>query len=228
MATKRTTAASTKKKASYSLISDDTFRKMLSSMTRLRTSSNRLGARNLEAVLIGTTLDLKDTDFVITPAGVVPARHIAAFKHAVASPALGAGTAWALQSTNTEGVVIAFGDAANTTREVWLEAFTLAGKHHLPVLFVLLPGNGEAEIAAAEITSDAVAAGVISIPVDQSDVVAIYRVAYESLARARRRTGATLIVSTHYKLEGSAPSASNDPIAHLKTYLKAKGIPARP
>jgi len=228
MATKRTTAASKKKKASYSLISDDTFRKMLWSMTRLRTTSKRGVARNLEAVLIGATLDLKDTDFVTAPVGIFPTRYTAAFKQAAASPTLGAGAAWTLQSSETESVVVAFGDTVNIPREVWLEAFALAGKYLLPVLFVLLPGSGDAERTAAEITSDAVAAGVITIPVDRNDAVAIYRVAYESLARARRRTGATLIVSTAYALEGSAPSASDDPVAHLKAYLKAKGISTRP
>ena len=116
-------------------------------------------------------------------------------------------------------VIIAF--STTDHQKSWQQALRLAGRHLSPILFVLLDAEGA---AAARIGSDAVAAGVITVPVDAADAVAMYRVAFESIARARRRTGSTLILSTPYRIKGLKPPRNEDPVTKMELYLKHKGI----
>jgi TPP-dependent pyruvate/acetoin dehydrogenase alpha subunit len=87
---------------------------------------------------------------------------------------------------------------------------------------------------AADVVSknpEALVHGVPSIAVDAHDPVAIYRVAYEAIVRARQRRGATLLecmtdIQTVLDNADSSPAdgGSNDPLAVMKKYLKSKGI----
>lgn len=245
------TKTSKKSAPSYSLISDKTFQRMHAAMATLRSSAKRnAGSRGAEAAIAGTIVDLRPSDLILAPTSLFPATMVAdgllqltssgrktsldtsipiisttspgAGPIIAAGAALGRSTAALERGTlQHDSVIVAFGTPGVAHRPDWLEALRLAGAHRLPILFVLLPGD---EAEAARIGSEAVSAGVITIPVDTSDAVAIYRVAFESLARARRRTATTLIVSTQYKIEDAKPSRSEDPIKKLESYLKNKGI----
>jgi TPP-dependent pyruvate/acetoin dehydrogenase alpha subunit len=61
--------------------------------------------------------------------------------------------------------------------------------------------------------------GIPSIPVDSSDAVAVYRVATEAMAHARKGNGATLIDCVTFSLDGNI-----DPIAKMEAYLSRKGL----
>jgi hypothetical protein len=240
MATKKSTISA----RSYSLISDRKFQEMYAAMVALRTHAKRRSAsRGAEASIVGSLIDLRPGDLIVAPANLFPEAllvnerlHLLPARRAqsasngipVIAPAsasavltIAAGAALGRHTAANESVVVAFGttDAANT--ESWSEALRLAGRYKLPILFVLLPGD---EKEAAFIGSEGASAGVITIPVDTADVVAMYRVAFESLARARRRTSTALIISTSYKLENEKPRRAEDPLKKLETYLKTKGI----
>ena len=243
MATKQVKKAA----LSYSLISDQKFQQMYSAMTALRRSAKRNAASNgAEAPIVATLIDLRPGDLVIAPTHLLPEAllkderlqfmpakrtgsqpiGVAIISSTLASAVLtiGAGAALGRNTTANDSVIVAFGTTDAASRESWLEALRLAGKHKLPILFVLLQGDAE---AAAFIGSQSMSAGVISVPVDSADVVAMYRVAFESLARARRRTGATLIVCTPYSLEDQMPRRAEDPLKKLETYLRKKEIPIK-
>jgi hypothetical protein len=247
MATKKSDAAA----RSYSLITDQKFQQMHAAMMSLRTSARRSATlKGAEASIVGTTIDLRPSDLILAPAHLLPEALLVAdhlyfpsmrkptrksllensipVVSSVSAPSvltIAAGAALGRHTTKNESVIVAFGTTDAANRDAWLAAFHLAGKHRLPILFVLLPGD---EVEAAHIGSKAVSAGVITVPVDTADVVAMYRVAFESLARARRRTSATLIVSTPYKLENEKPGRAEDPLRKMEIYLKNKGISLKP
>jgi TPP-dependent pyruvate/acetoin dehydrogenase alpha subunit len=69
----------------------------------------------------------------------------------------------------------------------------------------------------ADASSHAPAYGFPGIPVDGHDAVAVYRVAYESLQRARLGSVPTLI-------ECKSKASNSDPISNLERYLSRKGL----
>jgi TPP-dependent pyruvate/acetoin dehydrogenase alpha subunit len=117
----------------------------------------------------------------------------------------------------------------------WCKALRDAGKRKLPILFVVYKDAeavGEGDGAQGE-TSDVAlglfACGIPTITVDGNDVVAVYRVAFEALARARRGCGGTLIECVSTRI-GGADGMKNgqrkiyDPILMMQTYLERKGL----
>ncbi len=228
----------------YSLISDRKFQQMYAAMAALRTQAkHRSASRGAEASIVGTIIDLRPGDLVLAPTHLfpeallvderlqlLPTRRtqsaensipVVSLPSASAVLTVAAGAALGRHTADDDSVVVAFGTTATANSEAWLQALRLAGRYKLPILFVLLPGD---EKEAAFIGSEAASAGVIPISVDTADVVAMYRVAFESLARARRRTSTALIVSTAYKLENGKSRRVEDPLKKLETYLKNKGI----
>ncbi len=217
----------------HGLISDDTLREMYASMMRLRKSARDAGVRNLGAVLVAAVLQMREDDFVFAPPGVASGLTsigeisvISAQEANGAQLPMSAGAAWALHKTDE--VVVVFGTPERRHRAAWNETLQLAGRHRLPLLLVLLPAKTRTRAAmeVASIASEAMRNGVTAIPVDAADAVAMYRVIFESLARARRRTGATLILATPHALEdGARPKKTpEDPVARMKSYLKDKGL----
>ena len=266
----KSAAKKSESEKSFSLISDDTFRRMYAAMVgcrkleergrRARTSRMQLpvapkATRPLlgqEAVIVGSTIDLRADDTITVPSGEVVFREplaakklskaalakqaleesrrsvIAFAKSSGAQLTIGTGVALAHKDSAQPGsngrIVVSFGDADEESIGSWSEALHLAGKHQLPIIFVLRPSSNAAEVAA--ISAQAALSGVIAIPVDASDVVAIYRVTFESTERARKGTGATLMVCTQFVVDGeTAPKADAlDPIKRMEAYLTAKGL----
>ncbi|MGC2403558.1 MAG: thiamine pyrophosphate-dependent enzyme [Acidobacteriaceae bacterium] len=67
--------------------------------------------------------------------------------------------------------------------------------------------------------------GLTSMVVDANDVVAVYRVAYESLDRLRQDGGPVLIEGRTYRLDGRpSPRAERDPLTHMERYLSTKKL----
>lgn len=98
------------------------------------------------------------------------------------------------------------------------EAHAMASGAKLPVLFV-----EEGIEAAPAQKRTAVRHEMPAIPVDVHDVIAMYRVAHESIARAREGTGPTRIVCLE-----APPVAGHtaDAVADLERWLEARGLPA--
>jgi TPP-dependent pyruvate/acetoin dehydrogenase alpha subunit len=119
-------------------------------------------------------------------------------------------------------IVLVFFDKRAVVSSLLHEAFSSAGGQQLPILFVYVAGPST-EQESRQIEFDAIAGkwhkyGFPSILVDGNDVVAVYRVATESIAQARKGNGPTLI---ECQLE---PSAEHDPMQKMETYLHGMGL----
>jgi TPP-dependent pyruvate/acetoin dehydrogenase alpha subunit len=72
-----------------------------------------------------------------------------------------------------------------------------------------------------------------SIPVDTQDVIAMYRVAYESIVRAREGGGPTHIVGVPWKpvaantRKSAAKARGEGAVAHLEEWLTVRGLPVQ-
>jgi pyruvate dehydrogenase E1 component alpha subunit len=93
------------------------------------------------------------------------------------------------------------------------EAFEVASAQQLPILFVC-----QRNLEAVQENLDAQSCGFPNLTVDGSDVVAVYRVATESIAHARKGNGPTLIECCFDR------SIAHDPIQKMELYLAGKGL----
>lgn len=141
-------------------------------------------------------------------------------------------------------VAVVFRTGGFTEEESWQRALQLAGKLKLPVIFVCWKGfmaGTESEkrtMGRKDAVWPAPAFGFPGITVDGNDVVAVYRVATEAIAHARRGNGPTLIACeswpdndcSMYDKELSSAlwqarrSQSCDPILVMEEYLTDKGL----
>lgn len=119
----------------------------------------------------------------------------------------------------------------------WKFSIRASGVKRLPVIFV---HYSDASIESANRkspslakTPDALYEGIPSIAVDALDPVAVYRVAYEAIVRARQLRGATLLecVVQHPSVSSVPANTASpptepalDPIAIMERYLRSKRI----
>ena len=111
---------------------------------------------------------------------------------------------------------------------LWRKVLGFASEQALPILFVVTPATRTTGGAAkaAGMSALALACGVPGIAVDADDAVAIYRVAQESIGRARAGGGAALIECVPFVLpaqEGKTKAAA-DAIAGMKQYMLQRGV----
>jgi pyruvate dehydrogenase E1 component alpha subunit len=131
---------------------------------------------------------------------------------------------------NEGNVVVVFTSAAATSLDDWHRSLRTAARRSLPIIFVV-ENNPWPEPAARarnglrKLPLKTQKDGVTSITVDGNDVVAVYRVAYESLERVRRGGGAVLIEAKPYRQHGQVLlNAERDPLTHMEQYLTAKKL----
>jgi TPP-dependent pyruvate/acetoin dehydrogenase alpha subunit len=139
--------------------------------------------------------------------------------------------ALANKQKNNTNVVVAFTAAAATARSGWHDALKLSAKRSLPIIFVV-ENNPWTTVAGYQERNGrehpalkTQIKGLTAIAVDGNDVVAVYRVAYESLERVRQGGGPVLIEGKTYRQDGQALShIERDPLTHMERYLKAKKL----
>ncbi len=125
-------------------------------------------------------------------------------------------------------VVVVFTDAKTATMSYWNEVLAHAAGKKLPIIFVV--ENNRAGAAVAEnrgdlgVTLKAQDKAVPRITVDGSDVVAVYRVSHESLARVRRGDGPALVEGTTYRVPAKTKSKHPDPLSHMEQYLATRKL----
>ena len=123
------------------------------------------------------------------------------------------------------------GDTSNSGQR-WHQALTFAGKHCLPLLVVV---HGKAASAGnsktfTSLLSERQHCELPMIPVDADDIVAIYRVASESIHKARHGGGPTLIQAISFpapsngKEDKAHSRRHSDAILRMEDYLTAKGL----
>ena len=111
---------------------------------------------------------------------------------------LGTGLALAHRLEKKRNVVIALSTEEDSVPEGWHEAMKFAGIHKLPIVYVksgfafeTAPAKGTPMLE--ELSFMARDCGFPAIVVDGKDAVAVWRVAHESIHRARNGAGPTLI-----------------------------------
>jgi len=141
-------------------------------------------------------------------------------------------------------IVVVLAEAAESEAPAWRKALVLAVRQKLPIVCVL-QGRGLRTVRdgmageRAEAHQPRVAVKDLpAIVVDGDDAIAVYRVAYEAIARARRGLGPTLIECEPYCVENGTksrkagsqrdpalePSNRTDSLANMEAYLRGKGL----
>ena len=132
--------------------------------------------------------------------------------------------ATAAQGEKSGAVAAAFISAGPDNLAQWQQTMQMAGTKRLPIIFVHYVEPAIAFQPANSKKHGALLHGVPSIAVDALDAVAVYRVAYEAIVRARQLRGATLLQCI---LQRDSPLAEQVPVNSvetMETYLKSKGI----
>jgi TPP-dependent pyruvate/acetoin dehydrogenase alpha subunit len=195
----------------------------------------------LEACWVGTAIDLRPGDLAsdhrggaliehIRAAGLrqgsgaLPSRDLRrtldfpteAFAGSAADRLLCAvGAAMATRAAAQAAAVMAFLERDELSGKEWKHLLRIAAQGNLPLILVAVPGPRKARRNLTELAREASAGRIPVIPVDASDAVALYRVAQESLVRARAE-GGTMIVDC---IRGQA-----DPIDLMGAQLVKKRI----
>jgi acetoin:2,6-dichlorophenolindophenol oxidoreductase subunit alpha len=161
-----------------------------------------------------------------------------------AQAAIATGLALGYQRQNAGGVVVVLSDRTLLADAATSEALAFAGNRKLPIIYVVEKNLWEGLNSVTARGSDdelrvrALQYGFPVIPVDGNDAIAVYRVAQEALARARKNGGPTLVECRtfrwfgHPKLDPAElrPAAettqcnTKDPILHMKNHLIKKGL----
>ena len=201
-----------------SLIRNEKLRQLYTTMLKRR-ALQQSAISGHEAAEVGCTIDLRPKDVVFS---VQRQRQKGSLDAAVKASS---------KMKKTGNVLVVFSCASDHAD--WHQTFRVAAAGALPVLFIhwdqLSPHqNGRAK--QKDISLKAQSCGFPSIPVDGHDVVAVYRVAHESILRARRGGGPTLIECKPYRLpaggrgRASGWKEEGDPIRRMELYLAPKGL----
>ncbi len=135
---------------------------------------------------------------------------------------LATGIALAHKLDKKQNVVVAFCPQESPALEAWHEALKFAGVHKLPVLFVIKNGVADQQSSADHaphleaFSFMARDYGFPGIIVDGQDVVAVWRVAQESIHRARNGSGPTLI--------DCRTDSMRDPLTHMHHYMSKRNL----
>jgi TPP-dependent pyruvate/acetoin dehydrogenase alpha subunit len=231
-----------------SLISDQKLQQLYTTMLKCRILDSHAGSlhggaswKGLEAAAVGTAIDLRAEDAIVFSSGAavasflkdVPLHSIFAASHkrsshgvkkrqknvataaASAQGTLATGIAYAHNTGSKGSVTVAFLSGNPASSEAGRAALQFAGAHKLPIIYVYR----EEAVDAAQMYSY----GFPVIPVDGSDVVAVYRVAYECTIRAREGGGPSVIACAFVSKSRSG-AKTQDPIRNMEEYLSAKGL----
>lgn len=143
------------------------------------------------------------------------------------------GAAFACKYKKTDAVAICFfGDGASN-RGTFHEAMNMASSFKLPVVFVCennmygISNYQKHHMNISDIADRAGAYGVPGVSVDGNDVIAVYEVASEAVARARRGDGPSIVECKTWRHRGhfeGDPAKYKDP-EEQKAWLAKDPIP---
>jgi hypothetical protein len=123
---------------------------------------------------------------------------------------LALGASMALASAANKNVLLAYAHQSDLTKAQWKALLATALATESPVVFVILPDSR----ATFDVAALSQSCGVPGISVEATDAIAIYRVAQESLGRARASGGPAVISGVAFDL-GVKKMRLPDPIALL-------------
>lgn len=224
----------------HSLISDEKFRQLYALALGLRHSGSPAGG---EAALAGIAADLRSGDLLLAaepgalapvlcqhvPNLIRPASHADAGERLI--EALSTALVARLRKSGNIAVILAQDLLRDSDSAQLLlgEAHRIADSARLPVLFVEHEDADTAPSRRSRANGKALGYQMPRIPVDAHDVIAMYRVAHESIARAREGSGPTriLCVEAPASQANGLKNSSADAIASLEHWLEARGLPAK-
>lgn len=129
-------------------------------------------------------------------------------------------------NANRTGALVCYLRAGQVTPAVLGRAFQFSSEHRLAILFIALPASIRDSVAGVTaIGRLAQRSGIPAMATDRNDAVAIYRVAQESLGRARSGGGPALIECAPFVLHGaSGRGQTADALAVIEQYTLARTI----
>jgi TPP-dependent pyruvate/acetoin dehydrogenase alpha subunit len=173
-----------------------------------------------EAAAVGVTIDLLPGDTVAH--NLWPDVILKAINPSVSITSdIPLGSRSAVARKQSRHLTILFSSGKRTRQARWKKALNRAAERNLPMIFVSFNrhedciGSIDAQITRPKSKGYALP----SINVDGNDVVAVYRVAVESIAHARKDHGPTLIECV--------VADSGDPLQNMEKYLIRKGLVTR-
>jgi TPP-dependent pyruvate/acetoin dehydrogenase alpha subunit len=128
------------------------------------------------------------------------------------------GAAMALKTLKRRTIVVAYFRQGEVVSAVWLRMLAVAAKLDLPILFVVLPEAGGRKAKRLR------ARGVPAIPVDANDPVALYRVAQESIGRARSEGGPVVMECVLFEAEGRRGGREDDGLEQMKRFMLGRKV----
>ena len=131
------------------------------------------------------------------------------------TPDIATGLAIGLTQNQPGSLVIAFTRASRLQEDRFRQTLRTAARHKAPILYVLLPAPSNFDWSARAIREN-----VPCIPVDTHDAVALYRVAQETMLRARNHGGPSLIDCKQVQLS----RGDSNPVSRMEAHLRRKGI----
>jgi hypothetical protein len=234
------TAATMAGKNGHSLISAEKFRQLYHALIasqllneQLRSTGKPAAMLHGEAGPAGFVLDLRTEDTVLLPSATHFAHRVKGtpLKAMLAQPATASKTtlsrrladAIAVSLTNriekNDAIVFMLfelGGNGKDSLSTYDEIFAIAVANRLPILFVHDSHAGFIDSRKFKETH----AALPYIMVDAHDIVAVYRVAQESIVRTRGGGGPALIELASYE------ESEENPADKMHRYLAAKGMPA--
>jgi hypothetical protein len=128
-------------------------------------------------------------------------------------------------TTREPGVVVAYTQPGEVPSSLWQKTLAFTAHHELPILFVVLPSlrtkianTPKTPARLSAVIAIALRNHVPGITVDANDPIALYRVAQESIARARIGGGPTLIQCIPFAVHG-VRTPPEDALPALERYL---------
>lgn len=169
-------------------------------------------------------------------------RNILVHESGADQPSIVLDRAEALKAAKESLIVAAFlpplSEPVDNPPNPWLKVISAAAQKKLPMVFVQLVTDARPAKTPStrnrSKTPQALLHGVPAIAVDASDPVALYRVAFEAITRARQGRGATLLECSAIPIAHAAEPAADQPaqppdsVAIMEAYLKRKEIQPEP
>ena len=112
-------------------------------------------------------------------------------------------------------VTMAFSSDEMYGQSPWHEALRFSALHKLPIVHIFHYSSRAKRPDAKDLESAALNYGMPPIIVDAGDAVAIYRVSFEAIRRAREGHGPALIVCIRTRLDG---------VEFMEDYLRKKNL----
>lgn len=215
----------------FSLISNHKLLTLFSTMVRCRriAESARVPSKNgnskvrgssilgHEAAAVGVAIDLLPGDIIahaLRPIAVLKAIN----PFVTIKSHIPLATRAPIARNEISNLTILFSSGRQTWQARWMKALNLAADQNLPVIFVSFNSHEDCGGSADAQTLHQKSKGYAfpSINVDGNDAVAVFRVAAEAIAHARKGHGPTLIACM-------VPS-SGDPLQNMEDYLIRKGL----